>query len=1221
MPRETDEERPHLPVELTVNGRAVAARPGQTILELVREQDLDTIPTLCHEPGLPPFGSCFLCVVEVKDAHALLPSCTTRVRDGMEVTTRSDRIKCARKTALALLLSDHYADCACPGQLACPAGVDVQGYLGLSRLGFYGEALRLIRERNPLPVVCGRVCVRKCEAACRRNLVDESVGINHVKRFVSGHEGGIPERLPPTGKRAAVVGGGPAGLSCAYYLSLGGHSVTIFEAMPRLGGMLRYGIPAYRLPREELDADIDVILSLGVEVVCNRRLGREFTLQELREGGFHAIFLAPGAPLGKKLGVPGEDAEGVESALDFLRDTELAGPRDLDGKVVVVGGGNSAVDAARTAVRCGAEEVVILYRRSRREMPAFHEEVDAAEQEGVWLETLVAPVSVIRHGSTGRLEGLRCVRMELGEPDRSGRRRPLPIEGSEFEVPCSFVFSAIGQETDPDLFSREPDAGRPAVGPPGTILADAVTMACRLPGVFAGGDAVSGPAAVIDAVAQGRLAAEAIDGYLRAGEVKRPDPTFVCRRDDFGPVPETLYEEVNRIPRRAAAHRAPGERRNDFREVEKGLSEEEMREEAVRCMECGCKALHTCDLRRYAVEYGVDVGAVAGQVRRHKVDDSHPLIAYDANKCILCGRCIRVCEDVLDLPVLGFVGRGFDTTVEPAMGRPLAESACTACGACVESCPTGALTARLPYGRQGPWRTTRVPSACGFCSLACPLDLYVVTEGLLWAASPVGALGRKGDLCAKGRFGTGLLQSGERIRAPQLRKNGVLAQTRWEEALREAGRLLSDCRRRHGDGSIAVLAADRMTLEERYLVGRFAREGLGTGHVGSFGTLRRGGPRRDLDGFLGRTVSTCLLEDLDGADVIVLVGADPGTTHPVLGMKLRRAARKGASLVVVHSSEIDLVRPSTLWLNPRRGTSGILLADVLRRILSTDMIDKRWTDADAGEREALLDLLEGAAPDGAQEACGVGSGKAEAMAKAVLGGKKVVAVYDLEETAERSAGDLALLARILTATGHLVPPAGGLLLLGSRGCEESAEASASGETDLPDAFSAGRVRGAVVLLEDPLSDPEGENLLRGLETLVVADLCWTRTARAAQVVLPAPTLAETEGTMVRFDGTLCPVGKACEPPGGRTTAEVIRGLAGEIGCRIPSARPDAIRAQLYETKGILQDDAGGILVPRTLDIRKVRLSGKAGLPVRRSYATMNEAVRGRLADREMRGAF
>jgi predicted molibdopterin-dependent oxidoreductase YjgC len=485
----------------------------------------------------------------------------------------------------------------------------------------------------------------------------------------------------------------------------------------------------------------------------------------------------------------------------------------------------------------------------------------------------------------------------------------------------------------------------------------------------------------------------------------------------------------------------------------------------------------------------------------------------------------------------------------------------------------------------------------------------------------VDALGRKGDLCAKGRFGTGLLQSGDRIRTPFVRKNGGLAPARWEEALREAGRLLTECRRLHGAGSIAVLATDRMTWEESRLVGRFAREGLGTGHVGSFGVTRRGGPRRDLDEFLGRTASTCLLEDLDDADVVIVVGADPGTTHPALGMRLRRAARKGATVVLVHSSEIDLVRPSSLWLNPRRGTAGILLADVLRRILAAGAVDKRWAGADGVEREALRDLLESFASGGVDRACGVDPGKAEALAQAVIGGKKIVAVYDLEETAECSSGDLALLARIQAATGHLVPPAGGLLLLGSDVYAEATGPAVGGEANLTDALSAGRIRGAVVLLEDPLSDPEGGNLLGGLETLVVADYCWTRTARAAQVVFPASTLAETDGNLVRFDGTLCPVEKGCSPPGGRTTAEMIRDLAMEIGCALPLVRPDATRTDPSRTPAISPADAGRILVPRTLDIRKIRLSGKAGLPVRRSYATMNEAVRSRLAGREMRGAF
>ncbi len=1232
MPMKIAEKRSLLPVELTINGRAVKARPGQTIVEVVREQDLDRIPTLCHDPRLEPFGSCFLCVVEVKGSRGLLTSCTTRVRDGMEVVTRSDRITRARKTALTLLLSDHYADCACPGQLACPAGVDIQGYLGLARLGHYREALRLIKEHNPLPVVCGRVCVRKCEAGCRRSLVDEPVGINYVKRFVSEHASVHPERRPPTLKRVALVGGGPAGLTCAYYLSLRGHSVTIYEAMPRLGGMLRYGIPEYRLPRAELDGEIDAILDLDVEVNCNKRLGRDFTLQDLRQEGFDAICLALGAPLGKKMGVPGEDAEGIEPALDFLRDTELHGPRELHGKVVVVGGGNSATDAARTAVRCGAEEVSILYRRTRKEMPAHHEEVDAAEHEGVRLEMLTAPVEVIKDAGTGRLKGIRCIRMELGEPDKSGRRRPVPVKGSEFEYPCSFVFPAIGQETEPEVFSGEPVDGRPAIGSGGTIEVDPATMACSLQGVFAGGDVVSGPAVVIDAIAQGRLAAEAMDEYLRTGEKNKKEPVFLCRRDDFGPIQERVYEDVVRVPRRKMPERAAEKRRKDFQQVEEGLSEADMKEEAVRCMECGCKSRFTCDLRKYAMEYDVDIGGLSGQVRRHKVDDSHPLVTFDANKCILCGRCIRACGDVLDISVFGFVGRGFDTTVKPAMGRVLAESACIACGACIESCPTGALTGKLPYGRQGPWKSTQVSSVCGFCSLACRLDLNVVTDGLLWATSPMDPGHGEGDLCSKGRFGTGLLQSADRIRSPLIKKDGRLVEVPWEEALREAGRLLLRCRDRHGPESMAVLAAARMTLEECYLVGRFARAGLGTGHIGSFSQFRRGGPRTDLDDFLGRTASTCFLDDLDDADAVVLVGADPGTTHPVLGMRLRRLARKGATIVVVNSSEIDLVRSSRLWLDPRRGTSGLLLADVFRRVMEHGGTDTKAMGPGGDELEVVKKLLESAAPGGAARVCGVDSAKLNALAEILTGGKKVVAVYDLEETAERSTEDLALLARLLTATGHLVFPGGGLLLLGADGNSEGARLAIGGGASLAEALSSGRLRGALVFLEDPFSDPEAGPIFGNLEALVVVDHRLTRTAKAAHVVLPASTLAETEGTVVRSDGRILTVGKACNPPGGRTTAELILNLSGEIGHKIPSARAEAVRAELFRMLGISPADAerarekgrwhgsGKIALPRKLDIGKIRLSLKAGSPVRHSYATMDDTVHSGLVTHEMQGA-
>jgi formate dehydrogenase major subunit len=559
-----------LSVELVINGNKVSGKNGQTILDVVRDNNLDEIPTLCHDPKLEPYGSCFLCVVEVKGAPRLLPSCVTRIRDGMEVTTRSEKIVNARKTALELLLSDHYADCVCPGQRACPAHVDIQGYLSLARLGYYKEALDLVKERNPLPVVCGRVCVRKCEVNCLRNNVDEPVGINFVKRFISESAASfteIPKDIPPTGKRVAVIGGGPAGLTCANYLAMRGHAVTIYESLPKLGGMLRYGIPEYRLPRTALDDEIQGILDLGVRVQTSTALGKDFTIQELVDKEkYDSVFVALGAPMGKKMGVKGEDeVEGIRSALDFLRDCDLYGNPELKGKVAVVGGGNSAIDAARTALRCGADEVTILYRRTRAEMPAHHEEVDAAEKEGVKLELLVAPLEIV--AENGSLKAMRCQRMELGEPDASGRRKPVPIKGAVMDFECDYLFAAIGQDTDLKVLQDEPEQLRPKMSRWSTLESDPETMETNVKGVFAGGDVVLGPSAVIDAIAHGRSAAEAIDGFLRTGEVRKPEPEFKSRRDFFGEIPEWVFENVERNKRSVMPEREPEERIHDFCQV------------------------------------------------------------------------------------------------------------------------------------------------------------------------------------------------------------------------------------------------------------------------------------------------------------------------------------------------------------------------------------------------------------------------------------------------------------------------------------------------------------------------------------------------------------------------------------------------------------------------------------------------------------------------------
>ncbi len=497
-----------------------------------------------------------------------------------------------------------------PCVLACPAGINVQGYVQLVGQGRYEDAIRLIMERLPLPGVLGRVCPHPCETQCRRAEVDEPVSICKLKRTAADHVDLETLPRPEIEERdasVAVVGSGPAGLTAAYYLRLQGYRVTIFEALPALGGMLRVGIPDYRLPPEILDREIDHILRLGVETRTEKALGRDFTLSDLRAQGFDAVFLGIGAHQGMKLRIPGEDdLQGVMDAVDFLREVNLGRTAPPGNRVVVVGGGNVAVDAARTALRTGCGEVHIVYRRTRDEMPAYEEEIEEALAEGIRVHYLTAPVRIVGEG--GRVTGFECIRTELGEPDASGRRRPVPVEGSEFTIDCDAVVPAIGQRTD-GAWVREEDALSPTRW--STLEVHPDTMETSLDGVFAAGDAVTGPATVIEAVAAGRRAADAIERYLLGEDLSVPAEAAPRKTgEDWADIPAGLPREDRAEPGLLDVK----ERTASFAEVNTGLPEDEARREARRCLNCGvCSECMAC------VE-ACKVGAIDHQARDAFVD-------------------------------------------------------------------------------------------------------------------------------------------------------------------------------------------------------------------------------------------------------------------------------------------------------------------------------------------------------------------------------------------------------------------------------------------------------------------------------------------------------------------------------------------------------------------------------------------------------------------------
>jgi len=458
-----------------------------------------------------------------------------------------------------------------PCSHTCPAGIDVPRYIRFIADNKPAEAVAVIRERIPFPSVCGHVCIHPCEAKCRRGLLDEAIAIRTLKRFAAEHGNGLwkanSKVAPSTGKRVAVVGAGPAGLTAAYYLAKLGHSVAVFEALPEPGGMMRVGIPDYRLPKDSLRAEIDEIRAVGVDIRTNTRVE---SLDKLFEQGYNAIFLALGAHQGIRVGVEGEDDPKVVDCASFLRDVSLGKEVKLGDRVAVIGGGNAAIDSARTALRLGAKEVTIVYRRTRSEMPASSEEIEGAVEEGVKLYFLAAPARIISRD--GRVD-LECVRMELGAVDASGRRRPEPIKGSEFTMTFDDIIAAIGQRPDiPKKFSLP-------VGRGNTIEVNPDTLATTRAGVFAGGDAVSGPASVIEAIAAGRQAAVSIDKYLGGSGVI--DETLAPPEGELTPLREA--EEKRRPPVPTLPLK---QRLTSFAEVELGWSEAMAIEEAKRCLRC-----------------------------------------------------------------------------------------------------------------------------------------------------------------------------------------------------------------------------------------------------------------------------------------------------------------------------------------------------------------------------------------------------------------------------------------------------------------------------------------------------------------------------------------------------------------------------------------------------------------------------------------------------------
>jgi formate dehydrogenase (NADP+) beta subunit len=819
-------------IKLTIDGESVEVQDGISVLEAAQTAGI-YVPSLCFYQGIRPLPeespdlACQLCLVEI-DGKIVL-SCDTQARSGMIVKTDSPQIKELRQRSLTDILRRHPSAClvcwrkeickpydiclrsvsiqercvlcpankqcelqkavgcigikelpptmdkqlptredspffvrdnnlcincercvrvcdkirgaraiefAYPCHVACPSGIDIPRYIRAVGRGRPGTALAVIREKVPFPGVLGRVCIHPCEQACQRGKIAEKpLQIRLIKRFAADQGDDswkkMSKQLPPTGKKVAVIGSGPAGLTTALYLAKLGHKITVFESQFKPGGMMWMGIPEYRLPRAVLDGEIKDITDVGIELKTNSPVK---SLDPLFTEGYNAIFLGLGAHQGMKLSIEGETLPGVMEAVDFLRRGNSGETINVGERVGVVGGGNVAIDAARLSRRFGAQKVTIFYRRTRAEMPAATEEVEAAIAEGVEILYLTSPARIIRENNTLKFY---CSRMKLGEPDASGRPRPVPIENSEFITEMNTLLVAIGQRPDiPSDFKVE-------VGRGNVVKVDANLMSSRK-GVFSGGDCVSGAASVIEAIAAGRKAAESIDCYLGGkGDITE---SLVVPEEAEVYLPEgTIQEKVAPV-----GHLPPEKSVTSFEEVEQPWDRDTAMAEAQRCLRC--------------------------------------------------------------------------YVIAPPDQKVLKEANCQFCGACVDSCPTGALMERSAMFTGQAARTTT--TTCPYCGVGCQLNIEV-KDNTVSRVVPGNGPANRGQACVKGKFGLDFIHDPNRLKVPLIKRNGEFEEATWDEALDLIVRKMSG----YKPEEVAVISSARCTNEDNYVIQKFTRTVLGTNNI------------------------------------------------------------------------------------------------------------------------------------------------------------------------------------------------------------------------------------------------------------------------------------------------------------------------------------------------------------------------------------------------------
>ncbi|UJF17396.1 formate dehydrogenase subunit alpha [Vibrio sp. SS-MA-C1-2] len=1191
-------------VQVVLDGTQIQVTENTTLLKVATDNNIE-IPSLCGQNRDGEKIPCDLCVVEV-EGQGKVRACefdlkaTTETSDIINVITHSEALALHRKEALTRIMSDHYADCQAPCQTACPAGVDIQSYLFHIAQGDNKKALEVITKTLPMPLSIGRVCPAFCEAECRRSAVDEPIAIRQLKRHAADVdlEGGnpyVPPKGEEKGKSIAVVGSGPGGLTCGYYLSNEGYNVTVFESMPETGGWLRYGIPEYRLPKSILDKEVEHMCANGMEIKTNVKLGQDIQLTDL-SAEYDAVCLAVGASLAVEMNYTGSELGGCYLGVDYLKDYVTEQTMVTGKKVAVIGGGNTAIDCARTAARAGAD-TTLIYRRTREEMPAEDYEVDEAEHEGVKFHFLTNPVENIAD-ENGNVKTVKLEIMALGAPDDSGRRRPQATGEYIFEE-FDTVIAAVSQK--PDLsFLDDQDLNIPLTR---WNTADAHPLSMHSPcedgnanNLFSIGDFRRGPATAIEAIADGRRAAVAIDHFFAGKMEDIPQTPFNAQKEKkLKQVDTTQLNHIKEVARVIMPELTTAQRELSFDEVELGFGSDEAMKEAARCLECGCQANTDCKLRDYSTEYKVEEGAAElfnEERQKFVVDDSSEFITFDANRCISCGQCVSACGEDAAHGIFKFKAGEPQCRPNFVDGHQMADSSCVQCGVCVQACPTGALVDKRDKS-QGRLEVLKpVETICTYCGVGCKVTMFIdessnqirYIEGT--DESPV----NEGMLCVKGRFGFDFITSESRLKTPLIRKNGELVPATWDEAIEKIAAKFGEIKEQHGGDALAGFSSAKTTNQDNYLFQKFIRRELGTNNVDHCARLCHASTVTGLEASLGSGAMTNDIPSIEHSDLIFIIGSDTTSAHPIIGSHIKRAVKKGAKLVVADPKRILIADDADLYVAQRPGTDVMLINGIMQQIIKNGWQDSEYlANRVEGYDDFQLEVMsERYALDKVAVVTGVSEQDIMQMARMFGLSEKVAVYYSMGITQHTTGHDnVRSIANLQLILGNIGIEGGGINPLRGQSnvqgaCDMGAlpnnfpgyqkvynptvhqkfvdawnaphlsKESGLTLTEIIDGMCDKSVRGLYVMGENPvLSDPDQHHVLEAIDKvdfLVVQDIFLTETAQYADVVLPSFSFAEKEGHFTNTERRVQRLHKALDAPGeARNDWEIIQQIAQAMG--------------------------------------------------------------------------